>query len=204
MIQQLMLGGGSREPTAVYVTGATGVDSATIPTHAVGDLIVCFAFRDGSDSVPALGAGFTSEASSVSGTGVFGVRIGSRIATVTDTPSGTWTNATSVVFVVYRNAAVGVNSGAQSTGTTVSYPNLTPSVPDGSSLVIAFAGSTVGDSALETPPSGMVNRQTVAHAGDEAVAHETTAGTYLFTGPNVAVGGTSARQIAYALEIKSV
>jgi hypothetical protein len=203
-MQQMLIAGGKRDPTAVYVDGATGVTSAALPAHAIGDLILCFAFCDGADTIPSLGAGFTSELTSVSGSGVFGVRIGSQVATVTNTASGTWSNATSVVFVVYRNAALGNNTASQGSGTSVNYPQLVPTVPNGSSVVIAFAGSTVGDSTLQTPPTGMVNRQTVAHAGDEAAAHETSAGSYLWAGGTVSVGGTSANSVVYILEIKSV
>jgi hypothetical protein len=202
MMQQLMLAQGKQDVTAAYVTGATGVDSAVIPAHSIGDLIIGYAFNDGDDTIPALGAGFTNIEGSISGSGLYGVRLGYRIATVTNTASGTWTNADAVGFVVYSNAAVGTFAAAGITSNFV-YQSFTPTVPTGSSLVLGLVAYNTGDTNAQTAPSGMTNRQTVAHASDELAIHESTEGRYIWPSTTVTLTGTAGAGIVYMLEIKS-
>ena len=202
-MQQMLLAGGLQNPTATYIDGATGVDSAVLPAHAIGDLIVCFAFRDGSATPPTIPAAFTDLRSS--GSGAVSQATAYRVATVTNTASGTWTNASAVVFVIYRNATLGSGFADQGgVDSPVIYSPLTPSIPNGSSLILGFAGHAAGDTSLQTPPTGMVNRQTVAHASDEAAAHESSAGRYAWPSTNVAVGGSAGGWISNVVELKSV
>jgi hypothetical protein len=204
MMQQMLIAGGLRTPTAVYVDGATGADSATLPAHAIGDLILAFAFRDDADVAPSTGAGFTSlDILQIAGSRA--ARIAYRIATVTNTASGTWTNAMNVAFVIYRNAEAGnFASDSSAAAASVTYAELAPTAPDGSSLLVGFAGHGSGDTSLQTPPTGMTNRQTLAHASDEVAAHESTEGRFLWPATAVAVGGTAGKWISYVVEVKSV
>lgn len=193
-------------PTCVYFGGATGTDSATLPAHAVGDLIVGYAFRESIASAPGLGAGFTSLGTQTNAAALVGARVGYRVATVTNTATGTWTGAHKCVFVIYSGAAIGsVSVGATGDDTSyVTYGALSPSVFNESSLIIGLAGHSLSCS-LETPPTGMVNRQNASSAAGEAAAHESTAGRFTWPSTNVEVGGSGAQEgwITFMVEIKS-
>ena len=185
-----------------YVDGATGTTSATLPTHAVGDLIVAWAYRDGSTTAPSLGSGFTSILTEASNTTTNSGRLAYRIATVTDTASGTWTNATSVVFLIYRNAAVGVsNSASGDAEEYTSFSTLGGMVSDGSSWVAGFAGVSTTTSTVETPPSGMALRKSVVDATDEAAGYDTNAGVASWGFQNGSLGVAS-NWVSVVLEIK--
>jgi hypothetical protein len=42
-----------------FINSFTGTTTGTVPTTAIDDLILIFAYRDGSSTPPTLGAGFT-------------------------------------------------------------------------------------------------------------------------------------------------
>jgi len=73
--------------------------SATFSEHEAGDTIIAFAFRDGSTTPPTLPSGWTNLANGGANTSSF--RLAIRTATNGSTTSGTWTNATSVMFVAF-------------------------------------------------------------------------------------------------------
>jgi hypothetical protein len=127
----------------------------------VGDLILAFAFRDGSTTAPSLpsGVGWRSE---ITDTGTScAARVASKFATTDSETTGTFTNSTSVVFQVWRNAgAIGTPVGLDGTATTVTYPALTLRNTAGNSWVAGFAGHRSVDTSLQTAPTGMSNRVT--------------------------------------------
>ena len=187
-----------------YVGSATGTTSATLPTHQAGDIIFGWAFRDGNTTAPTLPAGWTAIANS--GANTCSGRIAYKIALSGAETSGTWTNATSVVFMVYRPAAnkqlrVGGNGTSSGSSTTVTYNTVTMTNATGSSWVSGFAGHRSVNTSLQTPPTGMVNRATVVDATDEAAGHDTNGGVTSWTSTNVSVGGTASGWISYTVEI---
>lgn len=183
-----------------FVGSATGITSATLPTHKVGDLIVAFAFTDGTTTIPTLGSGFTSITTRTGTSSA--CRVGFRRATVTNTASGTWTNATSVVFVIYRDVgSIGSSSVSSGTSTTVTFPAVNLTNQTGSSWIVGFVGSSSTNVAIETAPSGMVNRTSVSDATDEAAAHDTNSGSSTFTSRTATIGGTSGNWVSASIEL---
>lgn len=191
--------------TIQYVGGIIGVDTATLPSHQAGDVIICFAYRDGNATPAALVSGWTNLGNS--GANTNGSRLAYRIATDGSTPPGTWTNSTSVVYHIYRNldptTPIGavLDGGGQST--TVSYPALTLQRTDNSSWVAGFAGHRSTNTSLETPPTGMTNRTTRANATDEAAGHDTNGTVSSWSNQNVSVGGTSSGWRSWTVELRA-
>lgn len=87
--------------SSFVVGAATGTDSVTMPAHQAGDLIVAFAFRDGSTTLPTLPAGWTSRLAPT-GANSCSMRLATKIAASSSETSGTWTNATSLIVLVLR------------------------------------------------------------------------------------------------------
>lgn len=184
-----------------YVGSATGTTSATIPAHQEGDLIVGYAFWDGSTAVPTVPDGW-NEIKQASGT-LVSATVAFKFAEGSSETSGTWTNATSLTVHVYRNAAgigaVAVDNGASTT--TVSYPALTLDNGGGTSWVAAFAGITSTDTSLQTAPTGFTNRSTAADATDEIAGHDTNGGVTSYAGGTVSAGGTAGNYCSASVEI---
>lgn len=183
-----------------FVGSATGTTSATLPTHQVGDLIIAFAFRDGSTTIPTLGSGFTSKTTR---TGTLSAcRVGFQRATSTNTSSGTWTNATSVIFVIYRNvSSLGSVANSIGTSTTITFPGFSLVNTTGSSWIVGFVGSSSTNVAIETAPSEMINRVSVSDSTDEAAAHDTNSGLSSFTSRTASIGGSSGNWISSTIEL---
>jgi len=174
----------------VPVGGAVGTSSATLPTFTPGDIAYVWAFRDGSTTAPTLPAGWTNL--NATGANTASARVAYRELQAGDTTTDTWANATSVEVEVYRGVMPGgnvaVNGGSS---TTVNYPALTLVNSSGSSRVLAFAGHRSTNTALETPPTGMVNLRSSVDATDHIAGHDTNGGVTAWTSQNVSVGGTS-------------
>lgn len=180
--------------TVSYV-GAQGAAAATvtIPTHQIGDLILIFAYRDGSNTAPSTPA--------AGGTVPTWVLIGSdgantnstnfryAVATATNTTSGTWTNATELLCLVYRGARVGAAAGTGANNTTtINYPALTLQRTDNSSWVVGVAGHKTATD-VDLAPGAMVNR---VSTGTEAAGHDTNATVTTWASTNVTVNASSA------------
>lgn len=189
-----------------FVGQATGVTSATLPTHQAGDLILAFAYRDGNNTAPTVPSPFITIASAG------GSSNSSALAYYTaingSTTSGTWTNATSVVFLIYRGCTpvspIGNNAVGVGNNTTIIYPALTPSRTDGTSWVVGFAGHRSTNTSIGTAPTGMTNRASVSDATDQAAGHDTNAPVTSWSATSVAVGGTNSNWIARTVEIEDV
>lgn len=195
-------------PPLSLVGSATGTTSAVIPAHQAGDLILCWAYRDGSNTLPTLPTGqdWTS-LDGVTGANTNAARLVAKIADGSSETTGTFTSATSVVVAVYRpkpgySATWGAVAAATGASTTVSYPAVSLQNTDGSSWVAGFAGHRSTNTALETPPTGMVNRATVVDGTDEAAAHDTNSGVSAWSATSVSVGGTSSGWRAATVEIR--
>ncbi len=188
-----------------------GATSLTPPAHAIGDIIVIFAFRDGSATAPSLGAGYTTIATKA-GTSC-SHRIGYKIATSTSDASGTWSNASSLTCVVLRSSvyAIGgslfIGSGfASSAGTTntLTFPTVTMDHADSTSYVAGFIGHRSVDQAISThPPSGMtlITNSELTNATCEVCAFDTNGTVNSWTSTNVSVTGTASGWTSETIEI---
>jgi len=122
--------------------------SVTIPAHQAGDLLVIFANRFDSTTIPTLPSGWTSAATKT-GTSRAG-RVGYRVATGSGTTSGTWTGAQITLVWVLRDHG-GIGAAAVDAATTLPALTLTGS----SSWVGALQSGVFGVPAV---PSGMTSR----------------------------------------------
>ncbi len=122
--------------------------SVTIPAHQAGDLLVIFANRFDSTTIPTLPSGWTSAATKT-GTQRAG-RVGYRVATGSGTTSGTWTGAQITLVWVLRDHG-GIGAAAVDAATTLPALTLTGS----SSWVGALQSGVFGVPAV---PSGMTSR----------------------------------------------
>lgn len=180
--------------TVSYV-GARGAaaTTVTIPAHQIGDLILIFAYRDGSNTVPTVptagGTVPTWIQIGSSGGNTNSSRFHYATATATTTTSGTWTNATELICLVYRNATRGASAGGSGAATTtVNYPALTLQRTDNSSWVVGVAGHRTATN-VDLAPTGMTNR---AFAGTEAAGHDSNGTRTSWTSTNVTVNASSA------------
>jgi len=188
--------------TISYVGGASGTNTATMPAHQAGDIIILQAFRDGSTTLPTSVGGW-NQISDGTGTTCCS-RVAYKIAASGSEVVGTWTNATSVTVAVYRNA-VGIGGFAAQSGTagTITYPAITMQRTNGTSWVAAVAGHRSINVALETPPTGMTNRVTVVDATDEAASHDTNGGVSSWSSTGVTGGGTASGWRTVVVELRA-
>ena len=178
--------------------------TVTIPAHQAGDLIIMFAYRDGSATVPTQPAGWVTIQGGA-GANTNAARMGWQIATSSSTSSGTWTSATELIVLIYRGinktTPVGGSAETGNTGSTVTYPAVTMVDASGNSWVVGAAGHRSINTTIETPPSGMINRVDQAGATAEAAAHDTNGGVTGWSGTNVSVGGTSSGWRSITVEL---
>ena len=183
-----------------YIGSASGTNTATMPTHAVGDLLVVFAYRDGSNTTPTLASGWTNIQGSGSNTN--SARMGWKIAASTGETTGTWTNATSTIVAVYRGAdGIGGSAITGGSSITLTFPAVTMQVTDGTSWVVGGVGHRSTNVAIETAPTGMTNRISVSDATDEAALHDTNGGVSSRSSTNASVGGTASGYRSITVEL---
>jgi hypothetical protein len=183
------------------VNGITGADPTSLGLQA-GDLLVAFAYRDGNNAAPGLASDWNNIANS--GANTNSARIAFKYATGPTEGTATWSNATSVVIVVYRGTGqlgIGASSLTGGNSTIINYPALTLTGPEGNSWILGFAGHRSVNTALELPPSGMTNFIVVLDDVDEAVAHDTNGPVTSWSGDTVQVGGTSQGWRSATIEI---
>lgn len=198
----------TQAPLIRFIGESVGTTSATIKPHQPGDLIVAFAFRDGSATLPTLPTGQDwASALAPTGANTCSMRLAAKIADTSSEATGTFTSATSLIVHVYRprpgtTLSVGAAASAPGASTTVSFPALTLQDASGNSFVAAFVGHRSVNTTLESPPTGMVNRSTVVDATDEAAGHDTDGGVTSWPLTTKAVGGTSSGWFGATVEIK--
>lgn len=164
---------------------AYSATSGALPTHQAGDLIVCVAFGNAS-TTPSLPAGWTSEATFNQAS--YDIRVGWKIAASSGETSGTWANATKLMFTVYRGYNSGNPLGAVSAGdlpplgsVSIPWPSLPMEVTDGTSFVSLFVTSA-NTAITYTPPAGATE------------VYDTNGFSLADVGPTAAwVGGTGTR-----------
>lgn len=195
-----------------FIGWASGTTSATIPTHQAGDLILGFAFRDGSTTLPTIpgGVNWTTE-ENAAGANTCGSVLVSKVAAGSSETTGTFTNATAVLVGVWRprsgyTLATGASNTNSGSGTTVTYSALTLNSTAGKSIVAAFAAHRSTDTSVDvlvnTGSGGLGEYGSFADATNEAGASATQLGaTANFSVQNVSVGGTSSGWRTHVIEI---
>lgn len=145
--------------------------SIAIPTHQIGDLIIIWAWRDGSTAAPTKPtAGGTVPAwndidVSSGGGNSCSQRSAYFVATATTTTSGTWVNADTLFVAVLRGQDAvtpigghGILTGSNSTHATA--PAVTLSVADGTSVLYYCYGHR-NVTAWDAAPSGYTRAHTI-------------------------------------------
>lgn len=177
-----------------FINSVTGVTSAALPAHVAGDMIVGFSFRDGNNTAPTVPSGQNwSTIDTSAGANSDGSGLAFKIARDNAEATGTWTSATSTIFLVYRGAVgVGVNAVSDFTATSnISYPTLGLTKTDGSSTVLAFGGHRqVDNTNFKTPPGSMVLRANDVDGTDEVVAFDISK-VSSFSTQSVTLNGTN-------------
>lgn len=166
---------------AISRVGAAGTDgtSITIPAgHMPNDLLLMFAFAAAATS-PTVASGWTNRTSQT-GT-ASALRVAYKVATSSSETSGTWTNATGLVCVVYRGADTSQSatslisiSGLANTSTTSKlYSGINP-VQTANCWGLFFAGIKSAVSNIETQiPTGTVLVNNTVGAANEYVLFDT-------------------------------
>lgn len=149
----------------LQITGSSGFSgsSVTLPSHNVGDLILIFAFRDGSTTPPSAPAASGTvpawvDIDNVTGAAAAAVHTAYFQATATNHTSGTWSGATAMIAIVVTgqdvSAPIGGHASATFTSTTTATaPAVTMANTDGSSMLLHFYGHR-GETAWGAPPAG--------------------------------------------------
>lgn len=194
---------GSPPVSNITVEGtATGTNTATMPAHVAGDLILVFSFRDGSSAAPVPPGGYTTLGTAANST--CGHILVYKIAASSGETVGTFTSGTSTIVAVIRgHAGPGTVAIGQNVGTSIEYPTCALTETNGTSWAFGFAATRAIDTAITTAPSGMTNRTSVSDATDQAAMHDTNGGVTSYTGASAAVGGTSAAWKSFTLEVLS-
>lgn len=187
--------------------GSAEANTVTIPAgHQVGDLLIIFAFRDGSATNPTIPAGWTNITNTLDTTSG-SASVGWKIAASSSETSGTWTNATGLMVIVLRGAdnaspwITGTTSNAVST--TVTYGALVDANMKGAHgyKIIAFAAHRSIDTTIDAPPTGMSNIISALGATQDMAAHEASSDD-TWASTNVGVGGTSSGWVSIVLAIR--
>lgn len=150
---------------------AAASTSVTIPTHAVGDLIVIFAYHDGTVTVPTIPTAsgtvpaWVTIDSAAGGSFANSFVTAQFVATATNHTSGTWTGSTGMVAVVLSGQASppigGHATEISSSSTQANAPAITMSKTDGSSILLEFYGHRFV-TAWSAVPTGYTRQASVA------------------------------------------
>lgn len=176
--------------------------TVTIPMHQVGDLIIVWAWRDGSTTNPTIPGGWTTITSTTDGT-TCSISMGWKIATSSGETSGTWTNATSTAAAVFRGAgSVSANFSTATTGATQTWNAVT--LTGKKSWLIGFVGHrSTNTTTLTTPPTGMTNLASTLGASSDVAVHCSEGVVLLnYATNNTTSGGTASGAITAIVEIK--
>lgn len=173
----------------------TGTNTATLPTLAIGDLIVVGAYRDGSTVAPTVPTAFSSGVVTTGGSNTNSMVVAALEVTTGSETVGTWTNATSLIAVVYRGVFLDAPGGSVQSGgasTTMSYGTITVQDTTGGNCLVAFGGHRSTNVAIDTVPTNFSLVTSVSDATDEMACFErfsVAAGSTALGSVNV--GGTS-------------
>lgn len=152
-------------------TANWGTNTATVPTHSAGNMILVASFRDGSTTAPTLPSGQNLTNIYNGGANACSIRVAYKIAASSSETIGTFTNGTTTCCIVLQNAAPGAFGQNRGSSTTFNYPALTFLESDGTSGALAFCFSVNPAAAAPTAPSGMTNHNSNNDATDIGAVH---------------------------------
>ena len=183
-------------PITPISSAAADANTLALPTHAVGDVLLMFAQRTGSNTVPVQPAAggtvptWTSIGSA--GANTHSSRVSWTKATAANHTSGTWTNATQLICLVARGVltplASAVTQAAANTQTIV-YPALAVTKPTGDVWLLRFGGRGAANADVPDPPAGWTFRQ--ADVNNFASAHTLGPGDVDAVQQTVSLAGAS-------------
>jgi len=173
----------------------------TIPAHQAGDFIIISASR-ANNTGPTIPSGWTQIQRA--GANTLSLSTGYRIATGSSETSGTWTDATRLICMVYRplyNGVLSLGASATANGSTTlqNYPALTLAASNGKSAVI-YTLTRANTSGVTTPPTNWTHVGGISTA-PAARAHERFELSSNPTSQNV-TGLTSGAYRTHAIEIR--
>lgn len=160
-------------------TAAANATSVTLPAHQVGDLIIVAAWRDGYTATPlAAAAGWSLI--TLRFAGQFTMAIAAKIATSSAELSGTWLGATQIIAAVYRHStnylAIGQVQSANAGSSTINYGGFSQASNITDRWAVAFAGTILNTTDIETAPTGLTNITSIAGSSTgELVLHDSGA-----------------------------
>jgi hypothetical protein len=158
------LTGTAANPDIQFISGAAAAaNTVAMPTHQTGDWIMVFTFRDGSMTQPTIPAGWTADSQNT-GTSL-SYQVGHKVAASSSETTGTWTNATGIVVLVYRNVLGFVYGTLQTgSGSTITYPvtNGYAIATSAKSAIVRFAGHRTASNLLTNTPASHNARAGVA------------------------------------------
>lgn len=183
-----LMGSGNQYRSNIFIqsnVSAVG-NTVAIGAHQADYLIVVWAFNASSTTVPTTpaGLGYSVLTSPVNSSLAIAGKLAYKVATSSSEVTGTWTNATDIVVLVYG----GVDPLSPVTGTSASNRLVTPAATTdasyrtlagddfrGNSWFVGLVGSTATAAGLSigTPPHGMVNRTLARDASTACAAHDT-------------------------------
>ncbi len=140
---------------------ATSTSIASSMTHAIGDLMIIYA-SSLTTTPPTLPAGWTLLSTSIGAT--TSLVVGYKYATSTSDGSGTWTGASALNCIIYRNAKLFNDSAtATNTNASINYPAKTfSSGPALNCKLLFFAQKNI--STIPGTVSGATSRSTLSSA----------------------------------------
>lgn len=191
-----------------YITGAAGANSTADITTQAGDLLVAFAW-DESNTLPTSPAGW-SVATSLGGTNNNSALLASKVATSSNTSSGTFTGADNLIIQVYRSDVGDVSLGALSDWSdfsftnTINYKAVTLTDADGSSWVAGFAGHRSNNVDLTIVPTGWTNRINRTPTTSRASGCDSTSGVTEWLGQTISAGGSSSAYKSIVVELVEI
>jgi hypothetical protein len=177
-------------------------NNVAIASCAAGDIIVVWSYFAGTATIPTLAAGFTNIVATA-GTQQ-AARLAYKVAVGGETSSGTWTNATQVVCMVYRGASGfgATPTIAAANSTSISMPAVTLQDTSGGSVILGFAGAASATAGMNSNPTGgtvaltnRANQVKAAGLDSAATAANYTAQTLTVT--------TSGRVQSVTIELKA-
>jgi hypothetical protein len=194
------------------VNSATGTTAITFASPVTNYLQMVFAFRDGSNTAPTVPTPPTGNAWTVAPTAASGANTCSSVlvyryvASASDTGSGTFTNATSVIGVQYSgihlSTPIGNDSDTGASSNSVNF-NAVTFAGGATGWAAGFVGHRAVDGTITTAPSGMTNVTSVTDATDQAALHDTNGTVSGWSTTSASLGGTSSGYRARVIEIRA-
>lgn len=181
-----------------FIGSATGTNTATMPAHVAGDLLIVFAGRSATGGISS-GGGWTGLSNLV---GSISRMVAYKFAASSSEVVGTWAGADLLAVHVYRGvAAIGsIVDASINTAATISY-GATPLQNVSTSWLAGYGFALSTTSNIDTPPTGLT-------AVAQALSASSELGTFhsggVFSGdwPSRSVSlGSSVNRFGYIVEL---